>query len=97
MAAARKRNAKSRKKPAVTADSVIGEVVMKYPFSAEIMMERGLHCIGCHISPFETIRQGAGGDQRGGCRGNALSNGSVKMHWSFGHILHSIAMSPPIA
>jgi hybrid cluster-associated redox disulfide protein len=43
----------------ITPKSIIGEVVMKHPLAAEIMMERGLHCIGCHISPFETIEQGA--------------------------------------
>lgn len=34
---------------------------MRYPVTAEIMMSYGLACVGCHISAFETIRQGAAG------------------------------------
>ncbi len=34
------------------------EVLEKYPKTAEIMMKRGLHCIGCHAAAFETIEQG---------------------------------------
>jgi|GEM_PF-771346 len=38
---------------------LIGDVVNKYPETVEIMLARGFHCIGCHVSPFETIEQGA--------------------------------------
>ena len=37
----------------------IGEVVEKYPKAAEIMTRYGLHCVGCHVSPLETVKQGA--------------------------------------
>lgn len=43
----------------VDKDMTIGDVVEKYPESADIMLEHGLHCIGCHVNPFETIEMGA--------------------------------------
>ncbi|MEK6957567.1 MAG: iron-sulfur cluster assembly accessory protein [archaeon] len=46
---------------AVTKDMTIGEVVAKYPETAEIMMGYGLHCIGCHVNPYESIEGGAMG------------------------------------
>ncbi len=45
----------------VTADMMINDVVMRYPVAAEIMLSYGLHCVGCHVSAFESIRQGAMG------------------------------------
>jgi len=44
-------------KPGMT----IGEVVAKYPDAAEVMLGYGLHCIGCHVNPFESIEMGAMG------------------------------------
>lgn len=35
------------------------EAVNNYPAAAEIMLQRGLHCIGCGVASFETIEQGA--------------------------------------
>ena len=43
----------------VDKNMTLGEVVQKYPKSAEIMMKYGLHCIGCHVAAWETIEQGA--------------------------------------
>lgn len=45
----------------VNADMNINDVVMRYPVAAEVMMSYGLHCVGCHVSQFESIRQGAAG------------------------------------
>ena len=45
----------------VTADMYINDVVMRYPSAGEVMLSYGLHCVGCHVSQFETIRQGAAG------------------------------------
>ncbi len=45
----------------ITKDMTIGEVVEKYPDAAEVLTNFGLHCIGCHVSPFETIEQGSMG------------------------------------
>ncbi len=38
---------------------MIGELVQQYPQAAEIMLSYGLHCIGCHVNPYESIEGGA--------------------------------------
>jgi iron-sulfur cluster assembly accessory protein len=52
-----------RKKPIVkqyvTKDTAIGELASKYPIAIGILFSKGMHCVGCHASEFETIRQGA--------------------------------------
>jgi len=48
-------------KDKITKDMTIGEVVSKYPQTAEIMMKHGMHCCGCSIAGMETIEQGAMG------------------------------------
>lgn len=47
--------------PLITKDMTIGEVVARYPETAEIMLGYGLHCIGCHVNPYESIEGGAYG------------------------------------
>ncbi|MEK6953979.1 MAG: iron-sulfur cluster assembly accessory protein [Candidatus Micrarchaeota archaeon] len=37
----------------------IGEVVAKHPQAVDIMLKHGLHCVGCRVSPYETIVGGA--------------------------------------
>ena len=37
----------------------LGDIVMKHPEAAEIMLKYGLHCIGCHVANWETVEQGA--------------------------------------
>ncbi len=37
----------------------IEDVVFKYPVSAEVMLDYGLHCVGCIASGFDTIEKGA--------------------------------------
>ncbi|MEM4555126.1 MAG: DUF1858 domain-containing protein [Candidatus Anstonellaceae archaeon] len=43
----------------ITKDMQIGELIMNYPETVEILLEYGFHCIGCALSPYETIEQGA--------------------------------------
>lgn len=43
----------------ISKETTLGEVVQKYPETIEILLNNGLHCIGCHVSYFETIEQGA--------------------------------------
>ena len=43
----------------ITKDITIGDIVTKYPGTVEVMLNHGLHCIGCHVNPMETIEQGA--------------------------------------
>ncbi|MBI5225651.1 iron-sulfur cluster assembly accessory protein [Candidatus Micrarchaeota archaeon] len=47
--------------PSVTKDMLIGEVVQNFPDAVDVMLSHGFHCVGCHVSPFETIEQGAKG------------------------------------
>lgn len=51
---------KTLEKP-VKLDMTIGDVVEKFPDSAEVMLGYGLHCVGCAVNPYETIEQGAMG------------------------------------
>lgn len=41
--------------PAVTADMLIGDIVRKYPDAAPILMECGMHCLGCPASQMESL------------------------------------------
>ena len=38
---------------------MIGELVMNYPQSVEVLYAHGFHCIGCGLSAYETLEQGA--------------------------------------
>jgi len=48
----------SNKKESITKDMLIGDVVKSYPQSVEIMLEHGMHCVGCHVATWETLEQG---------------------------------------
>jgi len=43
----------------ITKDTLIGEAVALNPKVAEVLTTHGLHCIGCHVNPYESIEQGA--------------------------------------
>lgn len=43
----------------ITKNMTFGELIQKYPETAEILFAHGMHCIGCHIATTETIEQGA--------------------------------------
>ncbi|MFQ5405975.1 MAG: DUF1858 domain-containing protein [Candidatus Micrarchaeia archaeon] len=43
----------------ITAKTTLGDVVEKYPKAAQVLMNYGLHCIGCHIAVSETVEHGA--------------------------------------
>ncbi len=45
----------------ITKDMTLGEVITKFPQTANIMLKYGLHCVGCHVAAWETIEQGAKG------------------------------------
>lgn len=42
----------------ITKDMMIMEAVQKYPKTAEVLMNSGLHCIGCIAAHGETLQQG---------------------------------------
>ena len=39
-------------------DTLIGEIVEKYPQVIETLMGFGLHCVGCHVAAFESLEAG---------------------------------------
>ena len=43
----------------ITKDMNLGEVVYKYPESAEVLTDYGLHCVGCFANAFDSIEAGA--------------------------------------
>ncbi len=43
----------------ITKDMTIDEVVSEYPETMMVFMKHGLHCVGCHVSAFENIEEGA--------------------------------------
>ena len=43
----------------ITKETTIEEVVKKYPETMVVFMKHGLHCVGCHVSTFESIEEGA--------------------------------------
>lgn len=43
----------------ITKDMTIEDVVSQYPESMMVFMKHGLHCVGCHVSAFESIEEGA--------------------------------------
>ncbi|MDO5015050.1 MAG: DUF1858 domain-containing protein [Clostridia bacterium] len=44
------------KKMYVDKDMLIGDIVNTYPESAEVLMEIGMHCLGCPASQAETLK-----------------------------------------
>ncbi len=48
----------TKSKEHITKDMTIGEVVAKYPESSSIMLNYGLHCVGCAVNPYESIENG---------------------------------------
>lgn len=50
--------AKIIKRQLIAKDMTIGDVVAKYPSCIEALQSAGVHCVGCHVSYFETLEQG---------------------------------------
>jgi len=48
-------------KDCVDGKMLIGEIVRRHPETVQIMLQHGMHCVGCHISAWETLEQGASG------------------------------------
>lgn len=46
-------------KQKITKNMTFSEVLNKYPKTAKVFMEEGMHCIGCIVASGETIEQGA--------------------------------------
>ena len=43
----------------ITKDILFSELMEKFPEAIEILFEHGMHCIGCTMSSYETLEQGA--------------------------------------
>lgn len=43
----------------ITKDSNIAQLVMKYPQVAEVLLDYGLHCVGCFANSFDSLEAGA--------------------------------------
>ncbi len=48
-----------KQKITITKKSNLGQVIKKYPQTAEILAEYGLHCAVCPARQMDTIEQGA--------------------------------------
>ena len=46
-------------KKKITRDMSIMDVVQKYPETANVLIDAGMHCLGCAAAHFENIGQGA--------------------------------------
>ena len=42
----------------ITKDTTIGDIVDKYPQVVDTLTNLGVHCVGCHVSPFESLEMG---------------------------------------
>jgi iron-sulfur cluster assembly accessory protein len=45
----------------ITRNMTIGDLVQLYPSVVEVLLDEGVHCVGCGASYFETIEQGLAG------------------------------------
>lgn len=45
----------------IRGDMLIGEIVARYPNVLPVFLKYGLHCVGCRVSPYETLEEGSFG------------------------------------
>lgn len=53
--------AETIQKEIINKDTTIGDAIQAFPKASEIFLEYGLHCVGCHVNPYESIEQGSRG------------------------------------
>lgn len=51
---------KKEEKMAINKDTTIGEILEMAPEKAEILLEIGMHCLGCPASQMETLEEACG-------------------------------------
>jgi hybrid cluster-associated redox disulfide protein len=49
----------SKTKKKVTKDTNIGDLVHEHPKVVEVLFDYGLHCVGCALSPLDTLEEGS--------------------------------------
>ena len=42
----------------ITKETTIGDIVERHPEVIETLTSLGVHCVGCHVSPFESLEMG---------------------------------------
>jgi iron-sulfur cluster assembly protein len=42
----------------ITKETTIGDVVDNFPEVVDTLTDLGVHCVGCHVSPYESIEMG---------------------------------------
>ena len=55
----KKDNKQPKKDKKVTKDVNLGELIVEYPDTAEVLLDYGLHCVGCFANTFDTLEMGA--------------------------------------
>ena len=45
--------------PAITVDSTVGETLRAFPATTAVFLRRRMHCPGCHMAAFMTLREAA--------------------------------------
>ena len=43
----------------ISKDTMIGQLLVEYPQAAPVLMEVGMHCLGCPSAQHETLEQAA--------------------------------------
>lgn len=49
----------SQTKLLIKKDTNLADLIFKYPEAAEILLDYGLHCVGCIANGFDTVEAGA--------------------------------------
>jgi len=66
----KKKPVKAKSSSKISKSTTLGEIIQKFPKAAPLLAEAGLHCIGCHISAFETLEDG--------CKAHGLSEKEIE-------------------
>src|SRR3989344_5928120 len=62
----------------ITKETTIGDIVEKHPEVIETLTELGVHCVGCHVSPFESLEMGFKGH---GMSDEDIENAIIKLNY----------------
>ena len=41
----------------ITGETIVEEIVDRFPLTANVFVRRGMHCVGCPIARFETLAE----------------------------------------
>ena len=55
----KKQTNQSKPDAKITKDMNLAQVINQYPDTAEILLDYGLHCVGCFANTFDTIEMGS--------------------------------------